>query len=120
MHQSIATHTLFPRQSRLINATEGIRLEVLSGCLWLTRPGDAVDRFIVAGSSIELHENHVLIQSDSPCRSHDALCVRYLLTPIHVPETLAHNLHERVPQLESMLRTRLAPLWNFRTALVNF
>jgi hypothetical protein len=120
MPHSIATHTLFPQQCRLINATEGFRLDVTSGCLWLTRPGDAVDRFMVAGSSIELHENHVLIQSDSPGVTRDVLSVRYQLKPLHVPETQALDIPRSAPKHGSNLRTMLAPLWNLRTALVNF
>jgi hypothetical protein len=62
----------------MINAAEGFRLEVLSGCLWLTRPGDAADRFLTAGTAIELHENLVLIQSDRHpgARSLTAACYR--------------------------------------------
>lgn len=77
--------TLLPLQTRMINATEGFRLEVRSGCLWLTRPGDAVDRFLVAGSTIELHENQVLIQSDRQPGSVVELPARYVLVPLRVP-----------------------------------
>lgn len=77
--------TLMPQQFRLINATEGIRLEVRSGCLWLTRPGDAVDRFLVAGTMIDLHENHVLIQSDRQPGSVGEVPARYVLVPLRVP-----------------------------------
>lgn len=77
--------TLMPQQSRLINATEGFRLEVRSGCLWLTRPNDAVDRFLVAGSTIELHENQVLIQSDQLPRGLPAVPVCYVLVPLTAP-----------------------------------
>jgi hypothetical protein len=120
MPHSTATHTLFPQQSRLINATEGFRLEVTSGSLWLTRPGDAVDRFLVAGSSIELHENHVLIQSDSPGKMHDVLSACYLLTPLHVPETQALDVPKSAPGYGFNFGGKLASLWNLRTALVNF
>jgi len=91
MPQSTAPHTLLPQQSRLINASEGIRLEVQSGCLWLTRPGDAVDRFLVAGSSIELHENHVLVQSDSPRSTGGAQTAHYRLTPLNAPHAVAQQ-----------------------------
>jgi len=77
--------TLMPQQSRMINATEGIRLEVRSGCLWLTRPGDAVDRFLVVGSTIDLHENQVLIQSDRHPEGLPAVPVCYVLVPLTVP-----------------------------------
>jgi Protein of unknown function (DUF2917) len=78
-------HSLPAQQIRMINASEGLRLEVLSGCLWLTRPGDAVDRFLVAGGHMVLHEKQVLIQSDR----HPGLtgasataAARYVLTPL--------------------------------------
>jgi hypothetical protein len=74
--------TLLPRQTRLINATEGMQLEVQSGCLWLTRPGDAVDRFLVAGSRIALHENGVLLQSDHQPGTRGLEAARYRLTPL--------------------------------------
>ena len=77
--------TLPTRQTRMINASEGLCLEVLSGCLWLTRPGDAVDRFLVAGSRIELHENQVLIQSDRNPNQTDAVSARYTLVPLAAP-----------------------------------
>jgi len=72
----------------MINATEGFCLEVRSGCLWLTRPGDAVDRFLVAGSKIDLHENLVLIQSDrQPGVAADAPAW-YALIPLLAPVAL--------------------------------
>jgi Protein of unknown function (DUF2917) len=74
--------TLLQGHTRLINASEGFHLEVLSGCLWLTRPGDAVDRFLVAGSRIELHENQVLIQSDKTPGIHPQAAGEYRLTPL--------------------------------------
>jgi hypothetical protein len=82
MPQTIPAMTLLATQTRMINATEGFRLEVLSGCLWLTRPGDAVDRFLVAGASIELHENQVLIQSDRHPGAQGLEAARYALVPL--------------------------------------
>lgn len=77
--------TLMPQQTRMINATEGFRLDVRSGCLWLTRPGDAVDRFLVAGSTIELHENHVLIQSDRQSGGAPVVPAAYVLVSLTAP-----------------------------------
>jgi hypothetical protein len=77
--------TLLPQQCRLINATEGFRLEVCSGCLWLTRPGDAVDRFLVPGAVIELHEAQVLIQSDRHPGAAGGVAARYVLVPLRAP-----------------------------------
>ncbi len=80
MHQ--ATLTLLPRQTRLINASEGLQLEVQSGCLWLTRSGDAVDHFLVAGERIALQENLVLIESDRHPDTTGLVAARYRLTPL--------------------------------------
>ena len=79
------THILPERQTRIINASEGMRLTVHSGCLWLTRPGDSVDRFLTAGSSIDLHENQVVIQSDRhPGTRTATVSARYALEPLAV------------------------------------
>jgi hypothetical protein len=74
--------TLLPNQTRMINASEGFRLEVLEGCLWLTRPGDESDRFLHSGSHIVLTQNSVLIQSDwnPACAPPVAAC--YRLVPL--------------------------------------
>lgn len=100
MQRSNPPLTLLPRQSRLINATEGFRLEVQSGCLWLTRPGDSVDRFLVAGSTIELHENHVLIQSDAQPDSSEVRPALYVLVSLQVPVVT-----RRERQLSATLRS---------------
>jgi hypothetical protein len=82
MPQAAHTLTLLPRQTRLINAAEGMQLEVHSGCLWLTRPGDPDDHFLVAGARMALHQNLVLIQSDRHpgARGQESAC--YRLTPL--------------------------------------
>lgn len=85
MHHISPSLALLHQQCRLINATEGVRLEVRSGCLWLTRPGDAVDRFLVAGSTLDLHENHVLIQSDRHPGAAGGVPARYVLVPLCAP-----------------------------------
>lgn len=95
MHQIPPAFTLMPQQFRLINATEGFRLEVCSGCLWLTRPGDAVDRFLVAGAAIDLHENHVLIQSDRHPGASSGVSARYVLVPLCAPSVDSHNLFSK-------------------------
>jgi hypothetical protein len=91
MHQIPPAFMLMPQQFRLINATEGFRLEVCSGCLWLTRPGDAVDRFLVAGAAIDLHENHVLIQSDRHPGASSGVSARYVLVPLCAPSVGRKN-----------------------------
>lgn len=82
LHQ-VPALTLLPRQTRMINAVQGIRLEVRGGCLWLTRPGDGVDRFLVSGSMIELHESQVLIQCHQHPRGTPEQAAQYVLMPLH-------------------------------------
>jgi hypothetical protein len=104
MPPSTVPHSLLPTQSRLINASEGFHLIVQSGCLWLTRPGDGVDRFLVAGSSIELHENHVLVQSDSPRSMSDPQTALYWLTPLNTPRTAVQRVSARSPVRPRLLQ----------------
>ena len=111
--------TLLPHQSRLINASEGFRLEVQSGCLWLTRPSDCVDRFLAAGSSIELHENQVLIQSDKSHRNADVLPARYTLTPLQAPAAAKVMPAPAAPQAKKSGKNMPQPLWNMRKQLFN-
>ena len=82
MSHSVHTLTLPQRQTRMVNASEGLRLTVHSGCLWLTRPGDSVDRFLLAGASMELHENQVLIQSDRHPGASNSVAACYVLEPL--------------------------------------
>jgi hypothetical protein len=111
--------TLLPQQSRLINATEGFRLEVQSGCLWVTRPSDCVDRFLVAGSSLELHENLVLVQSDKSHRNADAVPARYTLTPLQVPMPVKSTPANVAPQSKNLSKNLRQPLWGLRRQLFN-
>jgi len=85
MRHILPAFTLGPGHFRIINATEGFRLEVRSGRLWLTRPGDTVDHFMVAGAAMDLHENHVLIQSDSHPNSASLAPACYVLVPLPAP-----------------------------------
>jgi len=87
--------TLLQGQTRLINASEGFCLEVLSGCLWLTRPGDAVDRFLVAGSRIDLHENQVLVESDKTPGSDHRVASLYRLTPLQAAQAAQSEVKPR-------------------------
>jgi len=79
MHDPTQVLTLLPQHSRLIDARSGMRLQVLSGCLWLTRPDDPVDHFLSAGASIELRENRVLIESHAGPGSAAVQVTRYAL-----------------------------------------
>lgn len=97
---------LQPRQTRLINARGGFRLEVLGGGLWLTRPGDMVDRFLYAGSTIDLHQDRVLVQSDWNPATLPAQPALYRLTPLHQNVTQARGPRTRVVRRYGWLRLR--------------
>ena len=76
--------TLLPQQTRMFNAGEGLHLEVLEGCLWLTRPGDEWDRFLNAGSGIALTQDRVLIQCVPGTASSTCVAACYRLVPLAV------------------------------------
>ena len=127
MQQLSPALTLLPKQARMINASEGIRLEVSSGCLWLTRPGDSVDRFLVAGTSIELHENQVLIQSDRHPGITDLAAAHFVLVPLtqvaaHRPSVnlIKDILHASGMVVQALIRlTRPLGIRTGATASVN-
>lgn len=83
MHKKSPAMTLMPNQSRLINAAEGFQLEVISGCLWLTRPDDSCDYFLVAGMSMPLNERLVLIQSDKQPNGLSPVAAHFRLVPLN-------------------------------------
>lgn len=84
MHPTTAQPTrLLPRQTRLIHASTGVRLRLVSGRLWLTQPNAAQDLFLGPGATIDLLQDWVVIGADAepgglpgPCHS------EYLLTPL--------------------------------------
>lgn len=84
MQKKTHTLTLMPRQSRIINAEEGFRLEVTIGCLWLKRPGNLDNHFLVAGTAIELNETYVVIQSDRRPNAMSLVPAQYRLLPLKV------------------------------------
>ena len=83
MHTTNAQTTrLLPRQTRLIHASHGVRLRVVSGRLWLTQPNVAQDLFLGPGATIDLLQDWVVIGADAePGPSHS----EYLVTPLVAP-----------------------------------
>jgi hypothetical protein len=98
MQQTAHSLTLMPRQTRLINASEGLLLEVQSGCLWLTRPGETEDHFLVAGARIALHGTLVLIQSDRHPGASRLEAARYRLSPLEGAARAMAPAASRAPQ----------------------
>jgi hypothetical protein len=89
MHPTTAQSTrLLPRQTRLIHASAGMRLRVVSGRLWLTQPNVAQDLFLGPGASIDLLQDWVVIGADaeprSPVGSPDSYS-EYQLVPLVQP-----------------------------------
>ena len=69
MHPTTAQPTrLLPRQTRLIHASSGVRLRVVSGRFWLTQPNVAQDLFLGPGASIDLLQDWVVIGADAEPR----------------------------------------------------
>ncbi|MDQ7745704.1 DUF2917 domain-containing protein [Hydrogenophaga pseudoflava] len=59
---------LFPLQTRVIHASAGMRLRVVSGRLWLTQPNMAQDLFLGPGSVVDLLQDWVVIGADAEPR----------------------------------------------------
>jgi hypothetical protein len=60
---------LLPRQTRLIHASEGMRLQVVKGRFWLTQPNATQDFFLGPGDTIDLLQDWVLISADTELKS---------------------------------------------------
>ncbi|AOW13016.1 hypothetical protein LPB72_18815 [Hydrogenophaga crassostreae] len=68
MHIPAPTTRLLPRQTRLIHASEGLRIRVVTGRLWLTQPGAAQDLFLGPGEAVDLLQDWVLVEADASPR----------------------------------------------------
>ena len=77
------TTRLFPLQTRVIHASAGLRLRVVSGRLWLTQPNMAQDLFLGPGSVIDLQQDWVVIGADAePSHTPQEHYSEYLLMPL--------------------------------------
>ncbi|MBE0586837.1 hypothetical protein FQZ97_722240 [compost metagenome] len=88
MHPTAQTTRLLPRQTRMIDASAGMRLRVVSGHFWLTQPNAAQDLFLGPGASIDLLQDWVLIGADAgprPSEDAPACYSEYLLMPLVEP-----------------------------------
>ena len=70
MHPTPPTTRLLPLQTRMINASNGMRLRVVSGHFWLTQPNAEQDLFLGPGAGPRPPADA------PPCYS------EYLLTPL--------------------------------------
>lgn len=81
-----ATTRLFPLQTRVIHASVGMRLRVVSGRLWLTQPNMAQDLFLGPGAVIDLLQDWVVIGADAePSNTPQAHYSEYQLMPLVAP-----------------------------------
>ena len=83
MHTPVPATRLFPRQTRLIHAREGLRLRVVSGRLWLTQPHAAQDLFLRPGDCIDLLQDWVVIGADAEPRPDDPQMALYSAFELH-------------------------------------
>lgn len=85
MQHTAPTTRLLPLQTRVINASNGMRLRVVSGHFWLTQPNATQDLFLGPGACVDLRQDWVVIGADAgPRPPPDApLCYsEYLLMPL--------------------------------------
>jgi hypothetical protein len=68
-------HALDAGQALTLPPTQGQRLHVIFGCLWVTQSGRPEDRFLYAGHNLLLDDQaHVVIQAEGGA-------ARYVVTP---------------------------------------
>ena len=92
MHPTTAQPTrLLPRQTRLIHASHGMRLRVVSGRLWLTQPNVAQDLFLGPGATIDLLQDWVVIGADAEPSGCTACYSEYQLLPLVAPAPQRHR-----------------------------
>jgi hypothetical protein len=96
----------FPHRNRLqagqiqvIHAQGGVHLQVLSGRLWLTQPGDACDHFLEAGAEMHLTRNRVLVQAEHSARTPGTEATVYVLQtspkPTPIGARMRHTISEQ-------------------------
>jgi len=90
MQTSPPTTRLLPLQTRVIHASAGWRLQVISGRLWLTQPNVAQDLFLGPGTELELRQDWVVVGADAqprPSAGSPQLVSEYRLLPLLKPAT---------------------------------
>lgn len=102
---------LFPLQTRLIHASEGLRLRVVSGRLWLTQPDAAQDLFLGPGDVIDLLQDWVVIGADAePASTRPECYSEYQLTPLVEPSpTWLQRL--RKSRMANRVRSGVSVIW---------
>lgn len=84
MHTLPPATTLRPGQTRVLNASEGLTIQILPGRMWVTRPDDRQDHFLGAGQGMRLtdrQEEEVVVEPDQPAVPGPLCELRYVLVP---------------------------------------
>ena len=111
MHTTPQPTRLFPLQTRVIHASAGMRLRVVSGRLWLTQPNVAQDLFLGPGSVVDLLQDWVVIGADAePAATHKDLYSEYLLVPLVEPSTSWFQRF-RKSRIANKVRSGVSVIW---------
>ncbi len=82
------TSRILPQQTRVIHASQGMRLHVLKGRLWLTQPCAMQDLFLGPGAEVELTQDWVVISADfHPSASLCDVFCEYQISPLLEPDS---------------------------------
>ncbi|MGM9427646.1 DUF2917 domain-containing protein [Hydrogenophaga sp. MI9] len=112
MHTTKPSPTrLWPQQTRVINASHGMRLRVLSGRVWLTQPNVAQDLFLGPGSVVDLLQDWVVVGADAePAGTRSDLYSEFLLTPLVEP---APSWFQRLrkSRIANRVRSGVSVIW---------
>jgi hypothetical protein len=111
MHTQPTPTRLFPLQTRVIHASAGLRLRVVSGRLWLTQPNMAQDLFLGPGAVIDLQQDWVVIGADAePAGTRPELYSEFVLTPLVEP-TPSWFQRLRKSRIANRVRSGVSVIW---------
>lgn len=111
MHTQPAPARLLPQQTRVIHASAGMRLRVVSGRVWLTQPNVAQDLFLGPGSVVDLLQNWTVVGADAePAGTRPELYSEYQLTPLVTPAT-GWFQRLRKSRIANRVRSGVSVIW---------
>ncbi len=102
---------LLPQQTRVIHASDGLRLRVIRGRVWLTQPHVAQDLFLGPGSVVDLLQDWIVVGADAePADTRPELYSEYLLTPL-VASAPGWFQRLRKSRIASRVRSGVSVIW---------
>lgn len=106
-----ASTRLQPQQTRVIHASAGMRLRVVSGRIWLTQPQVAQDLFLGPGAVVDLQQDWVVVGADAePAGTRPELYSEFVLTPLVEPvPTWLQRL--RKSRIANRVRSGVSVIW---------